>query len=168
MSAGSGGAAIFGNSGGVMRAALRSVYHSLTGSNPSANLLDLKEVQGLSGLREAQVSIGETVIDVAVCHEMRNADELLRQVKNGTCRYDFIEVMACRGGCIGGAGQPAGTVKIEKRMNSLNLADNRSAMRFCHENPEIISLYKEFIGLPGGAKAKNHLHTTYTDRSDLL
>ena len=122
MSSASGAGIIFGNTGGVMRAALRTAHFNITGSNPVGNLLELKQVQGLTGLKEAKVAIGSATLNVAVCYEMRNAKRLLDQVKNGTCKYDFIEVMACKGGCVGGAGQHAGSDKIEKRISSLNSA----------------------------------------------
>jgi ferredoxin hydrogenase len=168
MGAASGGAMIFGNTGGVMRAALRTAYFSLTGKNPPASLLELKQVQGLSGLREAQVTIGSTTLKVAVCYEMRNAQRLLDQVRSGTCRYDFIEVMACKGGCVGGAGQPTSGDKLEKRIRALNTADTRASTRYCHENPEIKAVYRDFLGEAGGEKAKKYLHTTYNDKSGLL
>jgi ferredoxin hydrogenase len=161
----SGGGIIFGNTGGVMRAAVRTAYHYITGKNPPSDLMDLKEIQGMTGLKEAAVLIGVTPLNVAVCYEMRNAVKLLEQVKNGTCKYDFIEVMACPGGCVGGAGQPADSSIIEKRIAALNEADAKSDFRNSYENPEIKKLYKRFLGKPGGKKAEHYLHTTFNDKS---
>ncbi len=168
MGAASGAGIIFGNTGGVTRAALRTAYYNITGANPPANLLDLQQVQGLNGLKEAQVTIGDTTLNVAVCYEMRNAQRLLEQVMNGTCKYHFIEVMACKGGCVGGVGQPAGSSKIQKRISALNTADMEATTRYCHENPEIAAIYTDFLGEVGGPEAKKYLHTVYNDKSNLL
>ncbi len=168
MGAASGAGIIFGNTGGVTRAALRTAYYNITGANPPGNLLELQQVQGLTGLKEARVSIGPTTLNVAVCYEMRNAQRLLEQVMNGTCKYHFIEVMACKGGCVGGAGQPAGSSKIQKRISALNSADIEATTRYCHQNPEIAAIYKDFLGEVGGPAAKKYLHTSYNDKSNLL
>jgi iron-only hydrogenase group A len=168
MSVASGGGIIFGNTGGVMRAALRTAYYFITGTNLPANLLELRQVQGLIGLKEANVTMGPSSLNVAVCYEMRNAKRLLDQAINGTCKYDFIEVMACKGGCVGGAGQPANSSKIEKRMSALNTADNKAYNRYSHENPEIKAIYRDFLGEIGDTTAKKYLHTTFKDKSDLL
>jgi iron-only hydrogenase group A len=168
MSATSGAGIIFGNTGGVMRAAVRTAYYNITGKNPPADLLNLQEVQGLKGIKEASVKIGNATVNVAVCYEMRNAKPILEQVKNGTCKYHFIEVMACTGGCVGGAGQPADEAKIAKRIAALDAADVSSKIRFSHENPEIKTIYKKFLGKVGGEKAEHYLHTSFVDRSNLL
>jgi ferredoxin hydrogenase len=168
MSKTSGAGIIFGNTGGVMRAAIRTAYFNISGTNPPENLLELKQIQGLSGLKEAKVAIGSATLNVAVCYEMRNARVLLNQVMNGTCKYDFIEVMACKGGCVGGAGQHAGSSKIEKRISALNAADSNSVTRFCHENPEIKAVYNDFLDGVGSSAAKKYLHTGYNDKSHLL
>jgi ferredoxin hydrogenase len=168
MGSASGGGIIFGNSGGVMRAAIRTVHYNITGKNPSADLLDLKQIQGLNGLKEAAVKIGNVSLNVAVCYEMRNAKPLLDQVMSGSCKYDFIEVMACPGGCVAGAGQHANSKIIEKRLMALNAADEEAATRFSHENPEIKLLYKKFLGKVGSKKAEYYLHTTYNNKSLLL
>ncbi len=168
MGTASGAGIIFGNTGGVTRAALRTAYFNITGTNPPENMLDLQQVQGLTGLKEAQVTIGKTVLNVAVCYEMRNAQKLLEQVMKGSCKYHFIEVMACKGGCVGGAGQPAITSIIQKRISALNTADTQASTRYCHENPDIKAIYNEFIGEVGGPTAKQFLHTTYNNKSNLL
>ena len=114
-------------------------------------------------------NIDGVTLKVAVCYEMRNAQLFLEQVKDGTCEYDFIEVMSCPGGCVGGAGQPALNIaNLEDRIRALESADSRATTRFCHENPEVISIYKEFLGKPGGPVAEQYLHTHYFDKSDLL
>jgi ferredoxin hydrogenase len=169
MGTASGGGKLFGNTGGVMSAAIRTAHFNLTGKNPPADLLELNEIKGLEGLKSATVNIADTKLKVAVCYEMRNAQVLLDQVANGSCEYDFIEVMACKGGCIGGAGQPTSDVtKLEDRIKALNTADSQAATRFAHENPEIISLYKDLLGKPGSEVAEKYLHTHFTDKSDLL
>ncbi|HEX2921488.1 MAG TPA: [FeFe] hydrogenase, group A [Bacteroidales bacterium] len=165
----SGSGMIFGNSGGVMRAAVRTAHYNITGKNPSEDLIQLKEVQGLKGLKEATVNLGGLTLNVAVCYEMRNAQAILEQVKAGTCKYQFIEVMACEGGCIGGAGQPAKSAEtLEKRALALNNADQNAAIRFCHNNPEIKTLYKKFLEEPGSEKAEHYLHTSFKDKSAML
>ena len=121
MGTASGGGKLFGNTGGVMSAAIRTAHFNMTGKNPPADLLELNEIKGLEGLKSATVNIADTKLKVAVCYEMRNAQVLLDQVANGSCEYDFIEVMACKGGCIGGAGQPASDIsKLEDRLKALN------------------------------------------------
>lgn len=168
MGAGSGGGIIFGNTGGVMRAAIRTAYFKVTGINPPANLLELQEVQGLTGLKEAKVTIGTTTLQVAVCYEMRNAKILLDQVRSGICKYQFIEVMACKGGCVGGAGQPASSSTIEKRIAALNNADASAITRYSHENKEVKAAYKDYLGDVGGPVARKYLHTTYSSKANLL
>lgn len=169
LGAASGGAIIFGNTGGVTRAAIRTAYFNITGSNPPVNLLTLQQIQGLSGMKEAKVTIGSATLNVAVCYEMRNAKMLLEQVSMGNCKYNFIEVMACKGGCAGGAGQHhAGSSNIEKRIQALNKADEQSVMRNSHENPEVKAIYKDYLGEVGGTLAKKYLHTSYSSKSNLL
>ncbi len=169
MGTASGGGKLFGNTGGVMAAAIRTAHFNITGKNPPMNLVELNNIWGLSGIKSAEVNIDGVTLKVAVCYEMRNAQLLLEQVKDGTCEYDFIEVMSCPGGCVGGAGQPALNIaNLEDRIRALESADSRATTRFCHENPEVISIYKEFLGKPGGPVAEQYLHTHYFDKSDLL
>ena len=168
MGAASGGSIIFGNTGGVTRAAIRTAYFNITGSNPPANLMELKQIQSLTGLKEATVTIGSVTLNVAVCCEMRNAKMLLEQVRKGTCKYHFIEVMACKGGCVGGAGQPTSGGTLEKRIAALNAADAQAITRNSHDNPEVKAVYRNFLGEIGGTKAKNYLHTTYNSKANLL
>jgi ferredoxin hydrogenase len=165
----SGAAAAFGNTGGVMTAALRTAYFNMTGSNPSPDFVKLTDVEGEDGIKEATAVIGDKKLNVAVCYEMRNAKKILDQVKAGTCKYDFVEVMACKGGCVGGAGQPAKSAgDLEKRMNALKQADVNSSTRFSHQNPDIKKLYKQLLKNPGSIKSEELLHTTYLDKSSLL
>lgn len=169
MGTASGAGKLFGTTGGVMSAAIRTAHFNITGKNPPADLLDLKQIQGLEGMKTATVNIGGTPLKVAVCYEMRNAQVLLDQVASGSCEYDFIEVMSCKGGCIGGAGQPTSDINnLEARIKALNTVDSQAATRFCHENPEIISIYKDFIGKPGSTVSEQYLHTHFTDKSSLL
>jgi ferredoxin hydrogenase len=168
MGTASGGGIIFGNTGGVMQAALRTAYFNMTGSNPPDNLVVLQQIQGLTGFKEATVQIGSATLHVAVCYEMRNAKTILDQILNGSCNYDFVEVMACKGGCVGGAGQPAKESAIRSRIEGLNRADNNAVTRFSHENREVSALYTHFLGKAGGAKAKKYLHTSYHSKAHLL
>jgi iron only hydrogenase large subunit-like protein len=168
MGAASGGGIIFGNTGGVMRAAIRTAYFMVTGINPPVDIIELHEVQGHAGLKEGKINIGPTTLQVAVCYEMRNAKILLDQVSSRTCKYHFIEVMACKGGCVGGAGQPTSSSNIEKRMAALNDADALAVTRYSHENKEVKAAYKDFLGDVGGQLAKKYLHTTYSSKADLL
>ncbi|MZP54621.1 MAG: iron hydrogenase, partial [Bacteroidales bacterium] len=169
MGTASGAGKLFGNTGGVMSAAIRTAHFNMTGKNPAADLVELKQIHGLEGLKTATVNIGGKALKVAVCYEMRNAQILLDQVASGSCEYDFIEVMSCKGGCIGGAGQPTSDINnLEARIKALSTADSQAATRFCHENPEIISIYKDFIGKPGGTISEQYLHTHFTDKSSLL
>ncbi len=169
MGTASGGGKLCGNTGGMISAAIRTAHFNMTGKNPPADLLELNQIQGLNGMKDATVNIGDAKLKVAACYEMRNAQVLLDQVMNGSCEYDFVEVMACTGGCIGGAGQPAPDISsLEDRIKALKMADSQATTRFCHENPEILSIYKEFLGKPGSTAAEQYLHTNYTDKSNLL
>jgi ferredoxin hydrogenase len=168
MSEASGAAMIFGNTGGVMTAALRTAYFNVMGVNPPSDLIEFREIQSLDGYKEASITIGDISLNIAVCYEMRHAKILLDQVMNNTCKYQFIEVMTCKGGCVGGAGQPASSSKIEKRMLALNNADSEAKTRFCHENMELKAVYMNFLGQAGGPLAKQYLHTSYNDKSALL
>ena len=161
-----GAAVIFGATGGVMEAALRTAAEILTGK--TLPRIDFKEVRGLEGLREAVVPIpGVIDLNVAVCYGMKNARVIMEQIKAGTCKYHFVEVMACPGGCIDGAGQPYhhGDASIVKaRHAAIYEADRNMPIRKSHENPEIISIYKEFYGEPCSEKAHHLLHTHYFDK----
>lgn len=167
----SGGGVIFGNTGGVMEAAMRSAYKFITGNEPSPEpLTNLQDVRGMEGVKEAEVTIGDTTLKVAVVHGGKNIRDFLNDMKATGKKYDFIEMMACRGGCIGGGGQPrvkmpvADKVKSE-RIEGLYKHDAGMKLRSSYENPEIKALYAEFLGKPLSEKSEELLHTTFTDRS---
>ena len=164
-----GAAVIFGTTGGVMEAAIRTVYEILE-KKPLEDL-NVTAVRGLDGVKEASLKIAGKDVKVAVVHGTKNARIILDKVKNGE-HYDFIEVMACPGGCINGGGQPIvdsrtkATVDVKaKRAGALYSEDEATTLRKSHENPNIQLMYKEFFGEPGSHKAHELLHTHYTDRS---
>lgn len=169
----SGAGVIFGNTGGVMEAAARTAHYLITGENPPKDYYSLVPVRGVDGIKTAEVNIGGKRLTIAVIHEIRNAIPVLKQVKAGTCPYDFIEVMTCRGGCIGGGGQPKTEVPLTDmvrfaRIASLYNRDSSMELRLSHENPEIVKLYQDFYEAPLSEKAEKMLHTVYTDRSSDL
>lgn len=159
-----GAGAIFGATGGVMEAALRTVYEVVTGTTLAK--LDFTDVRGLKGIKEASVTIGGIAVKVAVAHSIANAKKLLELIKNGAADYQFIEIMACPGGCIGGGGQPYGTTNAirQQRIDAIYRVDKDMPLRKSHENPAVQLLYKEFLGQPLSEKSHHLLHTTYTDR----
>ena len=162
---------IFGTTGGVMEAALRTVNDLLTGTNSDA--LDYNEVRGIDdGIKEASVKIADLDLKVAVAHGLGNARRLMERMKAGE-HFDFIEIMACPGGCINGGGQPLQVSDVrnwvdfkEKRAHALYAGDQKMIMRKSHNNPAVRRLYKEYLGFAGGMKAHQLLHTHYTDRSE--
>lgn len=159
-----GAAVIFGATGGVMEAALRTVYEVVTGKELPK--IDFEEVRGLEGVKEAVVDLDGTPVKVAVAHGLSNAKKLMDKIKDGTADYQFIEVMCCPGGCIGGGGQPIPT-NTETRMARLKAIyeeDKGMKLRKSHENPAVQQLYKEFLGKPLGEKSHHLLHTHYTPR----
>ena len=168
----SGAGVIFGSTGGVMEAALRTAYESLTCDELPK--LDFKGVRGMDGIKEAEITIPKgkcnlkpIKLKVAVAHEIRNAKKILESLEKGECDYHFVEVMACPGGCLGGGGQPIPTnQKIrKKRMEGIYKRDKDSPIRKCHENPAIKKIYEEFLKKPGGEMSEKYLHTHFTDRS---
>jgi len=161
---GTGAGAIFGATGGVMEAALRTVYEVLTGKGlPSLNFT---EVRGLEGIKEAAVNMDGLEIKVAVAHGLGNAKTLLKQIEKGESPYAFIEVMACPGGCIGGGGQPIkSTMDVKaKRINAIYKIDEDLPLRKSHKNPDVMKLYEDFLGEPLGHKSHELLHTHYHSR----
>ena len=158
---GTGAGAIFGATGGVMEAALRTVYEKVTGE--TLEKIEFSEVRGFEGIKEAVIHIKDREVRVCVAHTLQNARRIMEQVKKGTSPYDFIEIMACPGGCIGGGGQPIGTTNAirKKRMAALYEIDRGLPLRKSHENPEIQTLYREFLGEPLSPRAHELLHTTY-------
>ena len=169
----SGAGVIFGNTGGVMEAALRTAYEYLTGQAAPQTLLQLSPVRGYEGVREAQVEIGELTLQVAVVYGTANARTFLQRMKESGKQYHFVEVMACPGGCIGGGGQPKDLMKNadetrKSRIAALYQRDGSMALRTSHENPEIKAVYEAFYGQPLSELAERMLHTTYQDRSELI
>jgi len=159
-----GAAVIFGATGGVMEAALRTAYEVFTGK--TLTNIDFTAVRGLTGIKEAEVDLGGTKIKVAVAHTLKNAALLLDQIENGTSPYTFIEVMTCPGGCLGGGGQPIPTSSEirSKRVAAIYAEDMGLAIRKSHDNPEVKLLYKLFLGEPNSHKAHDLLHTHYKGR----
>ena len=169
MGSGSGAGVIFGVTGGVMEAALRTAADWMTGESVSE--ITYVAVRGLDGVKEATVSICSKDIKVAIVHGLANAKDVMSKVKAGEVSYDFIEVMSCPGGCVNGGGQiqQSSDVRLDldlrtERASVLYGIDEKSAVRKSHENPEIKAVYTEFLGKPGGKKAHQLLHTTYTAR----
>ncbi len=156
---GSGAGVIFGATGGVMEAALRSAYFLVTGSNPPADAF--KNVRGMDGWKESTFSIAGTQLRVAVVNGLGNARKLLDAIKAGEVEYDFVEVMACPGGCAGGGGQPIhdGTEMAQVRGSELYNIDGFKKIRFSHENPTVQLTYKEYLGEPMSHRAHELLHT---------
>ncbi len=166
----SGAGVIFGNTGGVMEAALRTAYTYITGENAPKNFYTLEPVRGYEGIREASLEIGGMQINVAAVYGTQNARKMIQRVREGKKEYHFIEVMTCPGGCIGGGGQPrnleADPDETRKaRIHSLYRRDEQMTLRLSHENPEIKQLYQEFYGKPLSELAEKMLHTAYIDRA---
>ena len=173
MGEGSGAGVIFGNTGGVMESALRTAFAYATGKAPPDLLYDLQPVRGLEGVKEASLMVGGTQLNVAVVYGTANAEHFLRRMATAGKQYHFVEVMTCPGGCIGGGGQPRGT--LEKgdalraaRIDGLYRRDAAMTRRLSHENTELQALYETFYGKPLSGLAEKLLHTYYTDRSSDL
>ena len=154
-----GAGVIFGATGGVMEAALRSAYYLLTGRNPEADAFS--EVRGLEGWKEASFQIRDKKLKVAVVSGLGNARRLIEALERGEVFYDFVEVMACPGGCAGGGGQPIrdGQELAGERGERLYTLDRSYALRFSHENPAVGELYKSYLGAPLSHRAHELLHT---------
>ncbi len=171
-----GAAVIFGATGGVMEAALRTAYEIVTGSEvPFANL-NIKPVRGMEGVKEASIKIKNAKpewsflegveMNVAVAHGLANAKKLMEAVSSGTANYHFIEIMGCPGGCIGGGGQPIPTSPEirRKRAEAIYAEDMGMDIRKSHENPEVVEVYKDYLGHPCGHQSHELLHTHYVER----
>ncbi len=170
-----GAGVIFGVTGGVMEAALRTAYHALTGKEH--DLIKFEQVRGFDGIKEASLDINGMTVNVAVAHGMKNAKVLLEEIKAGTSKYHFIEIMGCPGGCVAGGGQPfvkpcflpnedddiLDTYK-DKRAAAIYSEDERQTVRQSHNNVQIQQLYKDYLGEPNSHKAHELLHTTYQAR----
>lgn len=170
---GSGAGMIFGNTGGVMEAALRTAYNIMTGKELERDAIVFNNVRGIENVKEAKINIEGTEINIAVIHKMSSAKPILEDVKNGKSKYHYIEIMNCLGGCIGGGGQPKTKMSDEievkkKRIESLYQRDEEDKIRVSHKNPDIIKVYEEFLGKPLSSKSEELLHTSYKDKSNLL
>jgi NADP-reducing hydrogenase subunit HndD len=173
---GSGAADIFANTGGVMEAALRTAYELVTGRSLPFENLHVTPVVGLEGIKEAEITIEGTVPEwsflegvtakVAVAHTLRNARALVEKIRAGEAEYHFIEVMTCPGGCIGGGGQPRITTNAvrEARIKAIYTEDEGKTLRKSHENPDIATIYEEFLGEPLGHLSHKLLHTKYFEK----
>jgi NADH-quinone oxidoreductase subunit G/NADP-reducing hydrogenase subunit HndD len=160
MGKGTGAGTIFGNTGGVMEAALRTAYEVVTGK--TLENVEFNTVRGMGGIREADIDLDGTQIRVAVAHGLGNARQVMEAIKRGNRnRWDFIEVMACPGGCIAGGGQPISKdINFRaKRIAGLYEDDRKLPLRKSHENPEIQAIYRDYLGEPGGHKSHKLLHT---------
>ena len=168
-SRGSGAGVIFGATGGVTEAVLREAYYQLNGKNAPDNFLNLESVRGSAKIKEDIVSFGDFNVKVAVCNGIKAAKELLDQISKGEKEYDLVEVMSCEGGCVGGPGQPKIMTLTDElrqaRANALYHTDKSSEIRCAHDNPEIKEIYSNFLGKPLSVKAKELLHTQFSDRS---
>lgn len=164
-----GAAAIFGTTGGVMEAALRTVQEKVTGK--SFDKLDFEPVRGAEGIKRASVDMGGTEVKVVVASGLKNAQAIMEEIKSGKADYQFVEIMACPGGCVMGGGQPIRTSKERasidirsKRADALYTIDEKSVLRKSHENPVLKKVYEEYLGEAGGHKAHELLHTSYVSR----
>jgi len=167
---GTGAGDIFGVTGGVMEAALRTAYEVYTGNK--LERLEFDQIRGLEGVKEGSIEMNGTEIKFAVASGTANSAKLIEESLNGTSPYHFIEIMACPGGCINGGGQPKHPLShkkhweiVAKRMGAIYKSDKDKSIRRCHENPNVTLLYKEFLGKPLSEKAEKYMHTSFTDRS---
>ncbi len=165
-----GAGTIFGATGGVMEAALRTAVETLTGETLAS--LDFTDVRGTKGIKEATYNVAGMEIKVAVASGLANARKLLEMIRNGEANYHFIEIMACPGGCVNGGGQPTQPASVrnfvnlaEVRGKALYADDSKDTLRKSHESPVIKMLYDEYFGEPGSHKAHEVLHTSYVARS---
>lgn len=166
----SGAGVIFGNTGGVMEAALRTAHQYITGKPAPADFYRLEPVRGMEAVKEAEALIGDLKLRVAVIYGTKAASEFIKKLEHTDKEYHFVEVMTCPGGCIGGGGQPKGTILKgdelrKKRIQGLYDRDEAMQLRDSHENSEIKQLYQEFYGRPLSEMAEKMLHTGYQDRS---
>jgi iron-only hydrogenase group A len=173
-----GAAVIFGATGGVMEAALRTAYEIVTGREVPFGNLNITPVRGMDGVKEATIKIEGCVnawkflegveLKVAIAHGLVNANKIMKMTREGKAPYHFVEIMACPGGCIGGGGQPIPTnMEIrKKRMKAIYSEDEHKLLRKSHENPDVIAIYKEFLDQPNSHKSHELLHTHYVERDN--
>ena len=157
----SGAAAIYGASGGVMESALRSAHYFLTGKELKRP--EFKQVRGMQGIKEAKVKIGKKILRVAVAATAKNAAALIEKLKKNPKAYDYVEVMACPGGCIGGGGQPIPSTEkiIEKRIQALYKIDDKMKLRKAHKNPVVKEFFEEYVSKLPKKKQEALLYTSY-------
>ena len=168
MQEGTGAGVIFGATGGVMEAALRTAYHIIKKENPPADAFKMVRSPGFQenhGVMEAELAIDDITVRIAVVSGLGNTRRLLEKIESGEVKYDFVEVMACPGGCVGGGGQPIhdGEEWAFERGKNLYCLDKNAKLRFSHENPDIIQLYEEYFGEPVSHKAHMLLHTDHLE-----
>ncbi len=170
MAKGSGGGVIFGNTGGVTESLIRTLYYLDTNKEAPIEFLKFESVRGLDGIKEAVVKLSHRQIKIAVVNGMGNGRKLLDEMKSFKCQYDFIEIMACNGGCIGGGGQPKVFLPLtdeikEKRIKALYKNDEMCKNKFSYNNKDIINLYDEYLIKPNSNKAHKLLH--YKHKKDI-
>ncbi len=164
-----GAAVIFGTTGGVIEAAVRTAYEVIT-KKPLPKI-DFEELRGLEGVRSATIDVDGLKLNIGIAHGLGNARKLLEDIKAGKCQFHAIEIMACPGGCIDGAGQPlhhGNSDVIQARWEAIYRADKEMPIRKSHENPSIQAIYKEYLGEPCGHKSHELLHTHYFDRQTIV
>ncbi len=164
MTDGTGAGVIFGTTGGVMEAALRSAYYLITGENPDAEAFkEVRSSREQKTWKESEITIGDIVIKTAVVNGLGNTRELITALEKGEVHYDFVEVMACPGGCVGGGGQPIkdGCELATTRSKNLRTLDEKASLRFSHENASVMKLYEEFLEKPLSHKSHMLLHTDH-------
>lgn len=168
---GSSAGVIFGSSGGVSEAALRTAYHYITGEDLEDEKLVFSNARGMNGIKEVELDVGDIKIKAAIANGMKNAKTLIDKIKEGNADYQFVEVMNCVGGCVAGGGQPKLSLlemkdKKLERMNGLYSEDKKMKRRLSYKNPDIIRIYKEFYS--DKERVHKYLHTSYSDKSYLL
>ena len=173
MNRGSGAGVIFGSSGGVTEALVRTAYYFLTGQSAPNEFLEFTPVRGFENCKEANIKIGEIKLNLLVIHGMLNIEDILKELEQNETKYDFIEVMNCPSGCVGGGGQPLTAIAkqkeiVTKRSSGLYKEDSSLNVKASYQNPDIITLYNCFLEHPLSPKAQSLLHTSYEDRSAIL
>ena len=161
---GTGAGMIFGNTGGVMEAALRSAHYLVTGRNPDPDAFKIvRNPGGQPGVVEAEIQLGDATVRAAVVSGLGNTRKLIEAIEHGEVHYDFVEVMACPGGCVGGGGQPIhdGEELARTRGENLYFLDKNAPLRFSHENPDVLRLYRDFFERPLSHKSHMLLHTDH-------
>ncbi len=163
MKEGSGAGVIFGTTGGVMEAAVRTAYYLVHGKNPDADAFQMVRNSRETGITEAKLSLAGMDVELAVVCGLGNVTKLLDRIERGEVHYDFVEVMACPGGCVGGGGQPIhdGEELAEARKENLYFLDQNATIRFSHENPDVQLLYRTYMERPLSHRAHMLLHTDH-------